>query len=135
MNASFLDHFAAGGNFVQANLNQPFRFGNVSLTSETFLSFHGLQDPVVGLSQAQSLNYPRGYLTTANINSQQYLFFLPGYFDQGILEFGETTKQPVTPGELLSLGSLVKMNAFAGPALVITGSESFPFISRGPTSS
>ena len=124
MNGSFVGFFGAGGNFVQANLNQPFRFGNVSLASaQSLLSMYGLQDVVAGLAPTQSLNYPCGYLTNANINAQQYLFFQPPYFDQGILEAGEITKQPVTPGELLTLGSAPMMNAFAGPVLVITGSE------------
>ena len=124
MNSSFVGYFGAGANFVQANLNQPFRFGNVSLASaQSLLSMYGLQDATAGLAPSQSLNYPTGYLTNANINSQQYLFFLPGYFDQGILEAGEATKQPVTPGELLTLGSAPTMNAFAGPVLVITGSK------------
>ena len=128
MNSSFTGYFGAGANFVQANLNQPFRFGNVSIASaQMLLSMYGLQDAVVGLASTQSLNYPTGYLTNANINSQQYLFFLPPYFDQGILEMGEATKQPVTPGELLTLGSLPMINAFAGPVLVVTGSKSLKF--------
>ena len=124
MNGSFVGYFGAGANFQQANLNQPFRFGNVSLASaHSFLAKYGLQDVVNGLAPIQSLNYPTGYLTNANVNAQQYLFFLPGYFDQGLLELGEATKQPVTPGELLTLGSLTAMNAFEGPVLVITGSK------------
>ena len=124
LNGSFVGYFGAGASFVQANLNQPFRFGNVSLASaRSFLSQYGLEDAVNGLEPIQSLNYPAGYLTNANINSQQYLFFLPGYFDQDIVELGEATKQPTTPGELLTLGSIPAINEFKGPVLVITGSE------------
>ena len=127
MNSSFIGYFGAGANFVQANLNQPFRFGNVSLASaQSLLSMYGLQDATVGLAPTLSLNYPSGYLTNANINALQYLFFLPEYFDQGIAEVGEAAKQPVTPGELLTLGSIPMTNAFAGPVLVITGSEFAP---------
>lgn len=127
MNLSFAGYFAAGANFVQANTNQPFRFGNMSMTSaQTLLRMYGLEDAVSGLAPAQSFNYPSGYLVNANINSQQYLFFLPPHFDQGILELGEATKQPVTPGELLTLTSLPMVNAFAGPVLVLTGSKSPP---------
>ena len=124
MNGSFTGYFAAGANFVQASTNQPFRLGNVSLESaQSLLSMYGLQDAVVGLESAPSLNYPPGYLTNTNINAQQYLFFLPPNFDQGILEVGEATKQPVTPGELLTLGSLSMVNNFAGPVMVLTGSR------------
>ena len=125
MNASFVGYFAAGANFVQANENQPFRFGNASLDSaQTFLSMYGLTDLTAGLAPTQSLNYPNGYLTNANVGAQQYLFLLPGYFDMGILELGEAAKQPVTVGELLTLGSVPMMNAYNGPVLIVTGSKS-----------
>ena len=140
-NASFVGYFAAGSNFEQANLNQPFRLGNVSLSSvesilnmynlnlgnvslssvESILNMYSLTDFVAGLSSSQRLNYPAGYLTNANIGANQYLFFLPGFFDPGLLLVGENTKQPVTVGELLTLSSLPMTNAYAGPVLIITG--------------
>ena len=140
-NASFVGYFAAGSNFEQANLNQPFRLGNVSLSSvesilnmynlnlgnvslssvESILNMYSLTDYVAGISSSQRLNYPAGYLTNANIGANQYLFFLPGFFDPGLLLVGENTKQPVTVGELLTLSSLPMTNAYAGPVLIITG--------------
>ena len=125
MNASFVGFFGAGSNFEQAYLNQPFRFGNVSSSVvESVLNMYSLTDYVAGLSPSPSLDYPAGYLTNANIGANQYLFFLPGFFDPGILLVGENTKQPVTVGELLTLTSAPPVNAYAGPVLVITGCKS-----------
>lgn len=123
MNGSFTGFFGAGGDFVQANLNQPFRFGNVStsLAIESVLNMYGIVDLIAGVMPPQGLNYPNGYLTNTNINANQFLFFLPGYFDPGALLAGELTKQPVTVGELLTLGSIPMMNAYAGPVLIVTG--------------
>ena len=124
LNGSFVGFFGAGGDFIQANLNQPFRFGKVdTATVLAVLNMFSLTDLVAGVDAAPGLNYPNGYLTNSNINANQYLFFLPGFFDPGILLAGEQTKQPVTVGELLTLGSLPAMNAYAGPVLVLTGGE------------
>lgn len=122
MNATFVGYFGAGSNFEQAYLNQPFRFGNLSTsTVESVLNMYSLTDYVAGFSPSSSLDYPAGYLTNANIGANQYLFFLPGFFDPGVLLVGESTKQPVTVGELLTLGSVPMTNAYAGPVLIITG--------------
>ena len=94
MNGSFVGYFFAGANFVQANENQP---------------------------RLQS--YVDGYLISSDIEANQYLFFYPGYFDQGILELAEMTKQPVTTGELFTLGGGPMANPFTGPVLVITGGK------------
>lgn len=141
MNASFTGFFGAGGNFEQAYLNQPFRFGNASASAvesilnisasasfESIVNMYSLTDYLVGItSSSPSLDYPPGYLTNANSGANQYLFLLPGFFDPGLLLVGEETKQPVTVGELLTLTSAAKMNAFAGPVLVITGSNDLPY--------
>lgn len=122
LNTSFAGFFAAGSNFEQAYLNQPFRFGNISSSVvESVLNMYSLTDYVAGLSSSPSLDYPAGYITNANIGANQYLFFLPGFFDPGLLLVAEKTKQPVTVGELLTLSSVSPVNAFAGPVLVITG--------------
>ncbi|KAL9124757.1 MAG: hypothetical protein Q9175_008184 [Cornicularia normoerica] len=128
MNATFVGYFGAGSNFEQAYLNQPFRFGNLSTsTVESVLNMYSLTDYVAGFSPSSSLDYPAGYLTNANIGANQYLFFLPGFFDLGVLLVGESTKQPVTVGELLTLGSVPMTNAYAGPVLIITGSNDLPY--------
>ena len=136
-NSTFVPFFGAGSDFVLANKNQPFRLGNgtfpaplhIDAMAESLLVEYSLTDLVAGLTMtppATPLDYADGYLTNSNINANQYLFFLPGHFDQGILLAGENTKQPVTVGELLTLGSLPMTNNFAGPVLVITGCTCFP---------
>ena len=94
MNASFVGYFFAGANFVEANENTP-----------------------------RLADYPNGYLISSDIEANQYLFFYPGYFDPNILVLAENTKQPVTVGELLTLGSAPMMNSFTGPVMVITGGK------------
>ena len=84
---------------------------------------YSLTDLVAGAGLSPGLDYPNGYLTNADASSNQYLFLLPGYFDPMLLLYTEETKQPVTPGELLTQ-SLPMANAYAGPVLVITGCES-----------
>ena len=122
MNASFVGYFQAGADFVQANLNQPFRFGNVSQEMvDSVLNMYGLTDYVAGTELAPRTPYVDGYLTNTNINAAQFLFLLPGYFDAMLGLLGENTKQPVTVGELLTLGSLPIVNAYAGPVYVVTG--------------
>jgi len=140
MNSSFVPLFGAGGDFVQANLNQPFRFGNASAHAGTIISAlsanginvsskavqdivseYDVTDYVAGLTPPQQVPYVNGYLANKDDDSQQYLFFQPGHFDTGLLYAGEQTKQPVTVGELLTLGSLPMVNDFAGPVLIITG--------------
>ena len=96
MNASFVRYFFAGANFVQANENS-----------------------------ARLAEYPNGYLISSDIEAIQYLFIYPGQFDENILVLAENTKQPVTVGELLTLGSGPMMNAYTGPVLVFTGRKQY----------
>ena len=144
LNSSFLPLFAVGADFVLANTNQPFRLGNVGtnvaasvLSANTLnnittgaaaslIETYGLTDYFAGLQPPpiQPLNYPNGYLTNSNANSAQYLFLLPKFFDPAIGLFGESTKQPVTLGELLTLSCVPKTNAYAGPVFVLTGCKS-----------
>ena len=147
-NGSFVGYFEAGGDFVLANLNQPFRFGNASFatgdailasifsslnidsTSQAatdIINNYGLTDYVAGLADKQRVEYANGYLANSNAASNQYLFLLPGRFDPALGPLLESTKQPVTPGELLTIGSNSMTNAFAGPVLVLTGSNDLPF--------
>ena len=140
MNSTFVTFFLTGADFVLANLNQPFRFGNVSfatgnailsslasalnvssMTEMAAIQAYGLTDYFAGVQTMQKVEYANGYLANKDVNTNQFLFFLPGHFDQGALYAGEMTKQPVTQGELLTLGSLPMTNAYKGPVLVLTG--------------
>jgi pimeloyl-ACP methyl ester carboxylesterase len=99
MNGSFVGLFVAGANFIQANLN----------TDENLMA------------------YPNGYLVSSDIGAQEYLFFTPYHFDYAVLQAAEATKEPVTVGEALSLGSLVASNAYAGHVFVIDGDGDLPY--------
>lgn len=72
-------------------------------------------------------NYPPGYLASSDLTALQYAFLFPGNYDIGIALAGEQTKQPVTTGELLTIGSSPSSSPFTGPVLVITGEHDVPF--------
>lgn len=97
-NGSFVPYFALGGNFVQANLNP-------ALTS-----------------------YVDGYLAASDASAVQTNFFAPGMFDPKILALATSTGQPVTVGELLTIGGETgSINHFAGPVLIVTGARDIPY--------
>lgn len=129
MNSSFVPFFAAGANFQQANRNQPLRFSNItgqqvqalfSLYAEPLVDYISPID-LTAVPEPQRL--PNGYLISSNAEANKYLFFKPQYYDPNIITIAEQTKQPVTLGELLSLGSVVMQNNYAGPVLVISGGK------------
>ena len=91
-NSTFASYFVLGGNFIDAN--------TVSALS----------------------SYPTGYLAVGDVTGVQINFFGPGDFDPNLLQLAFSTGEPVTPGELLTLGGLTGLpNLFKGPVLVITG--------------
>lgn len=98
LNSSFTGFFLLGGNFMQAKLLNPQSFAS----------------------------YPLGYFANSNVEALETLFLLPGYYPPPLLEIGFETGKPVTVGELLTLGSIPALNAFAKPVLVFTGGESSP---------
>ncbi|ESZ94963.1 hypothetical protein SBOR_4646 [Sclerotinia borealis F-4128] len=134
MNSSFVPYFAAGGNFQQAQENQPARFANLS-------SFNGAANVTAYTSAHVSANVssngtlslqgsnpvPAGYLVSSDAAANKYLFLKPKFYDPSILTYSEETKQTVTQGELLTLGSLTAINNFAGPVMVIDGDSDLPY--------
>lgn len=97
-NGSFIPYFAFGGNFIEAN-------------------------------QAATLSqYPDGYLATGDATGVQINFFAPEQFDPSILQLAFATGQPVTVGELLTIGGETGTpNTFGGPVLIVTGGRDIPF--------
>ncbi|KAJ4268962.1 hypothetical protein NW762_003033 [Fusarium torreyae] len=72
--------------------------------------------------------YPAGYVTTASTVSVHLNFFAEGDFDPQLLELAYQTGQPVTPGELLTLGGPAsKNNSYSGPVQIVTGERDVPF--------
>jgi pimeloyl-ACP methyl ester carboxylesterase len=132
MNSSFVGLFAAGNNLQQARLNQPLRFGSVngtmaqSLINSYATNLFDYLAPIDLSTLPEPQNTPNGYLIPANAGANKYLFLKSHNYDPAILTFAETTKQPVTIGELLTLTSVPAMNNFAGPVFVINGGKN-PF--------
>lgn len=97
-NATYIPYFGLGGNFVQANLNPALK------------------------------GYVDGYLAAGDASAVQTNFFAPDQFDPKFLAYATKTGQPVTIGELLTIGIVSQpINKFAGPVLIITGERDIPF--------
>jgi pimeloyl-ACP methyl ester carboxylesterase len=97
-NGSFLAEFLLGANFVLAN-------GNPSFAS-----------------------LPNGYLAPVAETGVQTNFFAPNDFDPEILPFSFKTGQPVTVGELLSIGgAAASPNPIKAPVHIVTGERDVPF--------
>ena len=129
MNSSFVGLFAAGNNLQQANLNQPLRFSNITGSmAEMFINMYATNvfdylAPVDLTTLPMPQNLPNGYMVPANAGANKYLFLKPMFYDPAILTLAEMTKQPVTVGELLTLGSVPMNNSFTGPVMVINGGK------------
>lgn len=97
-NASFMPYFELGGNFIAVQ--------NSPLASQ----------------------YPAGYLAAGSKSGVQTNFFAPGMFDPAVLDLAYSTGQPVSQGELLTIGGAAAgVNNFTGPVLIITGGRDVPF--------
>lgn len=134
MNASFVGLFAAGGNFQLANLNQPLRFSNISGTQiQALANIYAMPlldylAPIDVTTLPPPQTYVNGYIISSDAAANEYQFLYPGQFDPSLLFYLETkAKQPVTAGELLTLGSLPMMNNYAGPTMVFTGQYDLPY--------
>ncbi|KAM0206416.1 hypothetical protein ACHAPA_003612 [Fusarium lateritium] len=72
--------------------------------------------------------YPAGYIATQSTVGVQINFFAEGDFDPQLLDVAYQTAQPVTPGELLTIGTPAgKNNSYTGPVQIVTGERDVPF--------
>lgn len=132
-NTSFAGYFVAGGNFQLAARNQPLRFANITDAQvQTLLGTYAEAlgtyiAPIDVTSLPPSQMLPPGYLLPSSAEAVSYNFFKPQYFDPAILTLADRTKQPVTGGEILTLGSIPTTNNFAGPVLAISGDADLPY--------
>lgn len=79
---------------------------------------------VVNRANGEPQDLPTGYLTWSDYTANQYAFLAPPFFDPAIGQFAESTKQPVTLGELFTLGNgAPDTTPFTGPVLVFTGRQ------------
>ncbi|KAI9743947.1 MAG: hypothetical protein M1818_002681 [Claussenomyces sp. TS43310] len=125
-NGTFVSTTIAAWNLQIASANQPFRFGGLNVTTSVaeILVNYGLFDLTAGLAPTMTpMDLEDGYVTWANLASNQFTFLAPPYYDPAIGPYTESTKQPFTLGEMLTLGSMPKTTTFTGPALIITGNE------------
>lgn len=67
------------------------------------------------------------YLTWGNIYNNQLAFFNYPYYNQSVIELDEATKQPVTYGEIVTLGAGIVPTNFTGPVHIVTGNNDFIF--------
>ena len=72
-------------------------------------------------------NYPSGYFSHSALVALQYAFLFPGQYDVGFAVECEKSKQPVTAGELLTIGNAPRVSQFKGPVFVIIGQYDVPF--------
>ena len=155
--SQFLPYVVAGWNLHSARLNQPLRLGNatghgirsklakgiiesikvaikvanVNLTLNDLwneIATTEVLDLITGYNTTGvSYNYPSGYMASSDLTSLQYAFLYPGNYDVGLALEAEKTKQPLTIGELLTIGSAPSSSSFTGPVLVVTGENDVPF--------
>lgn len=68
-------------------------------------------------------SYTDGYFATQSRVGNMIDFFAPGDFDPKILDESVKSGQPVTVGELLTMGSVPMKSGFKGPVLIVTGGK------------
>jgi len=96
----------------------------------TYIPYFGLGGNFVDVKTNPTLapNYVHGYFAAGDASAVQTNFFSPGMFDPNILAYAATTGQPVSVGELLTIGGETGTpNTFKGPVLVITGERDLPY--------
>ncbi|KAI2472994.1 Alpha/Beta hydrolase protein [Annulohypoxylon bovei var. microspora] len=102
-------------------------FGQGTGSYAAFFTFGG--NYVVAKNASASLvGYPAGYMASGDRTGVQTNFFGPNNFDPAILQAAYVAAQPVTVGELMTIGNGASgNNTFGGPVLVITGARDVPF--------
>jgi pimeloyl-ACP methyl ester carboxylesterase len=141
LTSAYLPLFVAGASFQAAHSNQPFRLGSTfdiaavspviarTNASDELQEEYNLLSLLMKSDSGLPNAYPDGYLVSATFQGLIYLFLLPGFFNSLLAGWAERHKQPVTPGELLTLGPLISEapSTFTGPVLLFTGSADLPF--------
>lgn len=82
-------------------------------------------DFLLAKGMAQFSDNPGGYLAAGDVTVVQTDFFSPSCFEPELLELGFASSQPVTVGELLTVGAETgETNLLTAPVLIITGGMS-----------
>jgi pimeloyl-ACP methyl ester carboxylesterase len=123
--------YGIGNNIVSSLTDILHKVGISSVSSQDAWNIIGsteINDLINGYNYTvPKYNYPSGYLSHSDLTALQWAFLYPGMYDVGFAVVGEKTKQPVTTGELLTIGSSPPSSSFAGPVLVVTGEHDVPF--------
>ncbi|KAI8938736.1 hypothetical protein NX059_004603 [Plenodomus lindquistii] len=116
---------------IVGGLQKLLALGDIDLSSQevwNIVATTEILDLITGYNTSViSYDYPSGYLATSDLTALQYAFLYPGNYELALALKGEQTKQPVTTGELLTIGSAPASSPFTGPVLVITGEHDVPF--------
>jgi len=103
-NSTWVPQTFSAFNAKFANVNAPARFGNRS---------------------TRALN--NSYLTWSDIYNNELAFFKFPFYNQSVIELDEARKQPVTYGEIITLGAGIGPANFTGPVQVVNGNNDFIF--------
>jgi pimeloyl-ACP methyl ester carboxylesterase len=117
----------SSGNALIRGVQSLLRTLNINLSSQEIwneVATTEIDNLITGYNQTViPLNYPSGYFTWSDFTANQYAFLLPGYYDIALGLATEATKQPVTTGELLTIGCAPATSPFTGPVLILTGQQ------------
>ncbi|KAF2770817.1 hypothetical protein EJ03DRAFT_373395 [Teratosphaeria nubilosa] len=94
----------------------------------SFIPYFGLGGNFLQNLNSALTSYVDGYLAASDRSAVQTNFFAPGAFDPAILAIATSTGQPVTVGELLTIGGETgSVNHFPDPVLIITSGRDIPY--------
>lgn len=90
-----------------------------------YIAYFGLGGNFIGANGIESFkDYPNGYLASSDESGVHTNFFSPGAFENTLLDYAFLNGQPVTVGELLTIGAQTSLpNPLKGPVLIITGGK------------
>ncbi|KAJ9644444.1 hypothetical protein H2201_007826 [Coniosporium apollinis] len=127
---SYLESFGAGNTDLVEILDRALALIGIAIsrqdiweelaTTEVGDIVNGINETVTPIPQ----DLPTGYLTWVDFTANQFAFLLPGFYDLGLGLFSERTKQPVTLGEIFTLGNgAPPTTPFSGPVQIVTGRQ------------
>lgn len=127
-NTSFMATTIAAWNMQIAAYNQPLRFGGGDLSTllpavpDAHPAFYDLFAGLATQVYAGIASYASGYLTWSSLSANQFTFLYPAGFTTSLGPILEQNKQPVTIGEILTMGGGPKVaEEYRGPVMVVTG--------------
>lgn len=95
----------------------------------SFIPYFGFAANLIQANTISALKaYQDGWFADGDSQAVQYDFFAPNQFDPKILAYAVANGEPVSIGELLTIGGeTASVNKFAGPAHIVTGERDIPY--------